>query len=231
MFDVIGFDADDTLWHNESIFTMTQEKFCEILSSQSPELVNQTLSSTQIKNLKIFGYGIKGFIISMIETYIELTNGDIKGNEIQKIINFGREMLAAPVDLLPYVHEVIDDLSKKFRLLLITKGDLIDQETKIVRSGLADYFSGVEIVRDKNSKTYKNILSRHSVDVSSFIMIGNSMRSDIVPVVQIGGHAVHIPYYTTWDHEQEHPYIDPKNFKQLKHIGLLPGLIEEMRCI
>jgi len=229
MFDVIGFDADDTLWHNESIFTMTQEKFREILSSHGPEVVDHTLSSTQIKNLKIFGYGIKGFILSMIETYIEITDGEIQGNEIQQILDFCREMLAAPIELLPYVQEVVEELSKKYRLLLITKGDLIDQETKIARSGLADYFTGVEIVSDKNSETYKKILSRHDIAASRFIMIGNSMRSDIVPVVQIGGHAVQIPYYTTWDHEQKHPYIDPKNFKQLKHIGLLPGLIEEMR--
>ena len=229
MFDVIGFDADDTLWHNESIFTITQEKFRAILHSHNTELVNKTLSSTQIKNLKLFGYGIKGFILSMVETSIELTNGEIKGNEIQKIIDFGREMLANPIELLPHVQEVIEDLSRKYRLLLITKGDLIDQETKIARSGLAEYFTGVEIVSDKNSETYEKILSRHEITASRFIMIGNSMRSDIVPIVQIGGHAVHIPYFSTWEHEQMHPYIDPKNFKQLKHIGLLPGLIEEMR--
>ena len=229
MFDVIGFDADDTLWHNEAIFTMTQEKFREMLSSHGPEVVDQTLSSTQIKNLKIFGYGIKGFILSMVETSVELTNGEIKGNEIQKIIDFGREMLANPIELLPHVQEVIEDLSKKYSLLLITKGDLIDQETKIARSGLAEYFTGVEIVSDKNTETYEKILSRHEITASRFIMIGNSMRSDIVPIVQIGGQAVHIPYYSTWDHEQKHPYIDPKNFKQLKHIGLLPELIEEMR--
>ena len=229
MFDVIGFDADDTLWHNESIFTITQEKFREILHSYNTELVNQTLSSTQIKNLKLFGYGIKGFILSMVETSVELTNGEIKGNEIQKIIDFGREMLANPIELLPHVQEVIEDLSRKYRLLLITKGDLFDQETKIARSGLAEYFTGVEIVSDKNTETYEKILSRHEITASRFIMIGNSMRSDIVPIVQIGGHAVHIPYYSTWDHEQKHPYIDPNNFKQLKHIGLLPELIEEMR--
>ena len=229
MFDVIGFDADDTLWHNESIFTMTQEKFRKVLSSHCPEVVDKTLSSTQIKNLKIFGYGIKGFILSMIETSIEITDGEIQGNEIQQILDFGREMLAAPIELLPYVQEVVDELSKKFRLLLITKGDLIDQESKIARSGLTDFFTDVEIVSDKNSETYEKILSRHNIAASRFIMIGNSMRSDIVPVVQIGGHAVHIPYHTTWDHEQKHPYIDPKNFIQLKHIGLLPRLIEEMR--
>ena len=229
MFDVIGFDADDTLWHNESIFTMTQKKFREILSSHGPEVVDQTLSSTQINNLEVFGYGIKGFILSMIETSIEITDGKIQGNEIQQILNFGREMLAAPIELLPYVQEVVDEMSKKYRLLLITKGDLIDQETKIARSGLADYFTGVEIVSDKNSDAYKKILSRHDITASRFIMIGNSMRSDIVPVVQIGGHAVHIPYHTTWDHEQKHPHIDPKHFKIIKQIGLLPRLIEEMR--
>ena len=165
----------------------------------------------------------------MIETSIEITDGEIQGNEIQQILDFGREMLAAPIELLPYVQKVVDELSKKYRLLLITKGDLIDQETKIARSGLVDYFTGVEIVSDKNSGTYEKILSRYDIAASRFIMIGNSMRSDIVPVLQIGGQAVHIPYYTTWDHEQKHPYIDPKNFKQLKHIGLLPGLIEEMR--
>ena len=229
MFDVIGFDADDTLWHNESIFTMTQKKFCEILSSYSPELVDQKLSSNQIKNLKLLGYGIKGFILSMIETSIEITNGEIKGNEIQKIIDLGREMLAAPIELLPNVKEVIDELSKKYSLLLITKGDLIDQQTKISRSGLSNYFLALEIVSEKNSETYEKILSRHNISASRFVMIGNSMRSDIVPIVKIGGQAVHIPYYTTWEHEQKHPSIDPKKFKQLKHIGLLPGLIEEMR--
>ena len=227
MFDVIGFDADDTLWHNESIFTMTQEKFRKILSSHGPEVVDQTFSSTQIKNLKIFGYGIKGFILSMIETSIEITDGEIKGNEIQQILDFGREMLAAPIELLPYVQEVVDELSKKYRLLLITKGDLIDQETKIARSGLADYFTGVEIVSDKNSETYEKILSRHDIAASRFIMIGNSMRSDIVPVVQIGGHAVHIPYATTWEHEQDHPYVDSGHYSDLDHIGLLPKLIRE----
>ena len=229
MFDVIGFDADDTLWHNESIFSMTEEKFLEILSSYSPELVEQTLSATQIKNLKLFGYGIKGFILSMIETSLDITSGKIHANEIQKIIDLGREMLAAPVELLPKVKEVLETLSKNFRLLLITKGDLIDQEKKIVSSGLADYFAGVEIVSEKNSETYEKILSRYDINVSRFIMIGNSMRSDIVPIVQIGGNAVHIPYYTTWDHEQKYPHIDPKKFKTLEHIGLLPKLIKEIQ--
>ena len=227
MFDVIGFDADDTLWHNESNFTMTQEKFCEMLSSHAPEVVGKTLASAQIKNLKIFGYGIKGFILSMIETYIELNENEIYGDEIQKIIDFGRGMLAKPIKLLPHVKKVLHELSIKYDLVLITKGDLIDQETKIFRSGLVKYFKSVEIVSEKNSETYLKILSRNNIAATCFLMVGNSMRSDIVPVVQIGGHAVHIPYKTTWAHELNHPYINPKKFKQLNNIGLLPAMIEE----
>ena len=227
MFDVIAFDADDTLWHNESIFTMTQNKFREMLSSHGPEVVEQTLSSTQIKNLKHFGYGVKGFILSMIETSIELTNGDVSGNEIQQILDFGREMLAAPIELLPHVREVVEELSQNYHLWLITKGDLIDQETKIARSGLADYFSNVEIVSDKTIVTYTKILTQHRIEPVRFIMIGNSMRSDIVPIVQIGAHAVHIPYSSTWEHEQDHPHVDSDHYSELQHIGLLPNLILE----
>lgn len=229
MFDVIAFDADDTLWHNESIFTLTQQKFREMLSSHGPEVVDQTLSSTQLKNLKHFGYGIKGFILSMIETSIELTGGSVSGKEIQQVLDFGREMLAAPIELLPHVHEVVEELSKNFNLLLITKGDLIDQEIKIARSGLADYFAAVEIVSDKTIETYKKILTQHKIDVSRFMMIGNSMRSDIVPIVQIGGHAVHIPYSSTWEHEQDHPYVDKNHYSELKHMGMLPKLIKEKK--
>jgi len=225
MFDVIAFDADDTLWHNESIFTMTQQKFREMLSSYRPEVVDQTLSSTQLKNLKHFGYGIKGFILSMIETSIELTGGNVSAKEINQVLDFGREMLTAPIELLPHVQVVVEELSKNFNLLLITKGDLIDQESKIARSGLAEYFASVEIVSEKNTETYSKILTQHKIDISRFMMIGNSMRSDIVPIVQLGGHAVHIPYSTTWVHEQEYPFVDIDRYSVLKHIGLLPKLI------
>ena len=227
MFDVIGFDADDTLWHNESIFTMTQIKFREMLSSHGQEVVDQTLFSTQIKNLQHFGYGIKGFILSMIETSIELTDGEVSGHEIQQILDFGREMLAAPIELLPYVREVVEELSQKYTLLLITKGDLIDQETKIARSGLAEFFDAVEIVSDKTTEVYSKILERHKIESSRFMMIGNSMRSDIVPIVQIGAHAVHVPYLSTWEHEQDHPPVDAERYTELKHLGLLPQLISE----
>ena len=227
MFEVIAFDADDTLWHNESIFTMTQIKFREMLSSHGKEVVDQTLFSTQIKNLQHFGYGIKGFILSMIETSIELTDGEVSGNEIQRILNFGREMLEAPIELLPHTREVIEELSQKYSLFLITKGDLIDQETKIARSGLAEFFDAVEIVSDKTAEVYSKILYRHKIEASHFLMIGNSMRSDIVPIVKIGAHAVHIPYLSTWEHEQDHPPVNSKHYSKLEHLGLLPELIKD----
>jgi putative hydrolase of the HAD superfamily len=206
---------------------MTQIKFREMLSSHGQEVVDQTLFTTQIKNLQHFGYGIKGFILSMIETSIELTAGEVSGHEIQQILDFGREMLAAPIELLPHVSEVVDELSQKYSLLLITKGDLIDQETKIARSGLAEYFDAVEIVSDKTTEVYSKILKRHKIETSRFMMIGNSMRSDIVPIVQIGAQAVHVPYLSTWEHEQDHPPVDAEHYTELKHLGLLPQLIRE----
>ena len=163
----------------------------------------------------------------MIETSIELTDGEVSGHEIQQILDFGREMLAAPIELLPYVREVVEELSQKYTLLLITKGDLIDQETKIARSGLAEFFDAVEIVSDKTTEVYSKILERHKIESSRFMMIGNSMRSDIVPIVQIGAHAVHVPYLSTWEHEQDHPPVDAEHYTELKHLGLLPQLISE----
>ena len=227
MFEVIAFDADDTLWHNESIFTKTQIKFSEMLSSHGQEVVDQALYSTQIKNLQHFGYGIKGFILSMIETAIELTDGEVSGREIQKILDFGREMLAAPIELLPHAREVVKELSQNYPLLLITKGDLIDQERQIARSGLAEFFDAIEIVSDKTAEVYSKILKRHKIKTSFFIMIGNSMRSDIAPVVQIGAQAVHVPYLSTWEHEQDHPPLNHEHYTELKHLGLLPHLINE----
>ena len=229
MFEVIAFDADDTLWHNESIFTMTHLKFGEMRSSHGHEVVYLTLYATQIKILKYVGYGIKGFILSMIETAIELTASEVNGHEIEQIIDFGRQMLAAPIELLPHVREVVEKLSRNYSLMLITKGDLIDQETKIARSGLSEFFDSVEIVSDKTTEVYSKILNRHKIKTSSFMMIGNSMRSDIVPIVQIGAQAVHVPYLSTWAHEQDHPPLDPKHYTELKHLGLLPQLIEGKR--
>ena len=154
MFDAIGFDADDTLWHNERLFSMTQEKFRGILKEHASDLVDRTLYETERKNLQMFGYGIKGFVLSMIETSIRLTNGDITGKEIEQIMDFGREMLGAPIQLLENVENVLQQLKKKYSLFLITKGDLIDQEAKIARSGLSEYFDAIEILTEKDEETY-----------------------------------------------------------------------------
>lgn len=213
MFDIIAFDADDTLWHNESLYNRTEEKFCELLKAYHPaEWIQRRLYETQIRNLRLFGYGIKGFTLSMIETAIELTEGRITGSEIQQIINFSREMLTAPIQLLKNVEATIERISKMYPLMLITKGDLFDQESKIARSGLADYFKFIEIVSDKNAEVYRSILEKHSIAPERFLMIGNSVKSDILPVLAIGGQAVFIQYETTWAHE----VVDPEQLGDLK---------------
>jgi putative hydrolase of the HAD superfamily len=176
--EIIGFDADDTLWHNETLYARSQEKFARLLSPyHEPAWIAQRLYATEMRNLKQFGYGIKGFTLSMIETAIELTEGRIQGHEIQAIIDLAREMLQAPVDLLPGVQPVLERLSRRYPLLLITKGDLFDQTTKIARSGLADYFQQVEVVPEKDEGTYRQILRRQGIAPERFLMVGNSLRS------------------------------------------------------
>jgi putative hydrolase of the HAD superfamily len=225
--DVIGFDADDTLWHNETLYTLTQERFAALLSPyQDSESVQRKLFETEMRNLRIFGYGVKGFTLSMIETAIELTEGQICGPDIQFIIDYGKEMLASPVRPLEQVQAVLAELSASYRLMLITKGDLFDQETKLARSGLAGYFELVEIVSEKTEKTYKDLLANHRINAEGFLMVGNSLRSDILPIIAIGGHAVHIPYHTTWQHENvEEVEAAGAEYHQLNHVGDLPGLI------
>ena len=228
-FDVIAFDADDTLWHTEHIFSMTQEKFKQLLAAyHGGEGIEQKLFETEVRNLQLFGYGIKGFTLSMIETAIELTDGRIHGREIQQIIDFAREMLAMPVQLLDHVAETVAALAATQRLMIITKGDLIDQESKIAQSGLADYFAHVEIVSEKNTATYEAVAAKHDVDVRRFLMVGNSLRSDVLPVVALGGQAVHIPYRTTWAHEWVDEAERQGSYHELAHIGLLPALVERL---
>ena len=228
---VIGFDGDDTLWHNERIFTLTQERFRALLSRYvPPEQVDQSLLATEIRNLAAFGYGIKGFTLSMIETAIEVSKGRIGGTEIREILNAGREMLAHPVELLPDVREVLEELSAGTRLLLITKGDLFDQESKIARSGLVNLFWRVEVVSEKDEASYARVLARHAIPPEHFLMIGNSLRSDILPVVAIGGRAVHVPYHTTWAHEHvEVDELHHNGFWRLERLRDLPALVDQVR--
>lgn len=226
--DVIAFDADDTLWHNESLFTLTQAKFKQLLAAyHSDEWIETKLNETERRNIEHFGYGIKGFTLSMIETAIELTEGRISGAEIQEIIGYARAMLEAPVELLDGVGQTISRLASEYQLMLITKGDLFDQESKIARSGLGDYFSRVEIVSEKNASVYRAIIARHRFDPQRFLMVGNSIKSDILPAIEAGARAVYVPYHLTWVHERVTDY-DRASFSEIAHIGLLPELLEEL---
>jgi len=230
LIDVIAFDADDTLWHNEPIYLTTHDKFKELLRQyHNEEWIAPRLNETEIRNLQHFGYGIKGFTLSMIETAIELSEGRVSVNEIQAIIGFGKEMLQAPVELLDGVAETIVQLAESYELMLITKGDLFDQEAKIARSGLGDYFSRIEVVSEKDVDTYKRITAKHGIAPQRFLMVGNSLKSDILPVIAMGGRAVYIPYKTTWVHERVAVTdFEPKKYHELKNISFLPSLLNEI---
>jgi putative hydrolase of the HAD superfamily len=225
-FTTIGFDADDTLWHNETLYSMTQARFREILSDHyDPDWVDRKLFETEMANLHRFGYGIKSFALSMIETAIELTEGRITGAQVQQIIDAAKEMQASPVEPLPGVPETLAQLSRRYRLILITKGDLFDQEGKLARSGLAHYFDAVEVLTEKDEAAYRRVLETHNVDPHDFLMVGNSVRSDILPVLDLGAAAVHIPYKITWDHEQVDEEDVDHTFVQLTTMSeLIPYL-------
>jgi len=230
MFDIIAFDADDTLWHNESLFTETKRKFSGILANyHSPEWIESRLDATEIRNLERYGYGIKSFTLSMIETAIELTEGRVTGAEIHQIIGFAWEMLKAPMRILDGVQETVARLAESCRLMVITKGDLFEQEAKVARSGLGDHFSHIEIVSEKNQRAYEAIVARHQVSPERFLMVGNSIKSDILPVLAMGGRAVYIPYETTWFHETvPDSELEQKEFVELRHIRLLPDLLDDL---
>ncbi len=231
MFDVIAFDADDTLWHNENIYRDTQSRVVEILAQyHDAEWIERRIYETEIRNIEHYGYGFKGFTLSMIETAIELTEGRISGAEIGQMIEITREMMKSPIVLLDGVAETLAQLSAEHELMLITKGDLFEQEAKIIRSGLADHFRKIEVVKTKTPETYLNLAARHNFDPQRLVMIGNSLKSDILPVLAIGGRAVYIPYVTTWAHEivPEEELTD-KDFIQLSHIREVPELIERLK--
>lgn len=197
----IALDADDTLWGNEDIFVSAQQRYMELLAPYRSDWDAQELYDTEQRNLAYFGYGIKGFTLSMIETAIQITDGKVSGHDIGHIIAIAREMVHAPITLLPTVAETVAHWSTQYRLMVITKGDLFDQESKIARSGLAEYFRHVEVVSEKHPASYARILRRYDIAPQEFLMIGNSLRSDILPVLTIGATAVHVPYHLTWQHE------------------------------
>jgi putative hydrolase of the HAD superfamily len=225
----IAFDGDDTLWHNERFFTVTQERFAELLRPYAGEAVLEKLHATEMRNLRLFGYGIKGFTLSMVETAIEASEGDARTADIQAILEWGKEMLQNPIELLDGVQQAIETLRERYRLMLITKGDLFDQESKIARSGLADLFSQVEIVSEKDQQTYRRILARHSIAPEEWLMVGNSVRSDILPAIEIGARAVHIPYHTTWRHEHAELTEEAESkVWTIESMAQLPALVDSL---
>ena len=229
MFDAIAFDADDTLWHNEPLYARAQEKLKTLLSSYaSADVVEKKLFETEDGNLAALGYGIKSFTLSMIETAVDLSGGKIAGSEISKIIGYAREMLAAEIRLLDHAEETVSRLSGS-RLMLITKGDLLDQQSKLARSGIDHHFASVHVVSDKREATYRSLLDQHGVAPERFVMVGNSLKSDIVPVLALGAHAVHVPYAITWAHEEARvPPLARGRFHELENLGQLPALIERL---
>ena len=230
MIDVIAFDADDTLWHNEPLFLDTKNKFQKLLAAyHPPEWTEQRLYETEMRNLEHFGYGIKSFALSMIETAVELTEGRISGSDVQQIIDLAKAMLDTPIHLLDGVEETITTLAAKRPLMLVTKGDLFDQESKIARSGLGDLFRTVEVVTTKDRSTYKAITEKLGVAPSRFLMVGDSLKSDILPVLDIGGNAIHVPYHTTWKHEEvPSDVVNRYDFRSAASIRDVPRLIGEL---
>ena len=223
---IIAFDADDTLWHNEPYFDEAQAKFCELFADYtSNQEILQLILSHQVKNLPLYGFGIKAFTLSMIDSALELTDHQISGQGIQKIIDIGRDLLQKPVELLPEVEDVLKQLKGKHKLVVATKGDLKDQHRKLHDSGIGHYFHHIEVMSDKKELDYEKMLTRLDSKPDNFIMIGNSLKSDVLPVLSIGGHAIHVPYHTTWEYEKIDFEIVHPNFKAVSSINQVFDLI------
>jgi len=223
----IGFDADDTLWQNEHFYRLTMARFAGLLGEYAtPEAIARTLLESEKRNLAFYGYGIKGFTLSMIETAIEVTEGRAPASVIAEILNAGREMLRHPVETLPHVRATLDALAGAYRLVLITKGDLFDQERKVAESGLGELFAAVEIVSDKTAATYARVFADYGDGPERAMMVGNSMKSDVLPAIAAGSWGVHVPHALNWELEHAEAPIDAPRFRRLDHLGELVALVE-----
>lgn len=227
---VVGLDGDDTLWHSEIRFHVTQGEFRDLLKRHAPEAdVDARLAETEMKNLAIYGYGIKSFTLSMLETALELTDRRIPTEDLEVILGWGKRMLLEPTKLLEGVEGTLRDLSGRYDLILITKGDLFDQESKLAQSGLGELFLGVEILSEKNEASYRGVFKRRGIKPGEFVMVGNSLRSDVVPVVSLGGKAVHIPYQVTWEHEQvPEEQLPEKGWTRISSLAELPAALSSI---
>ena len=230
MFETIAFDADDTLWHNETYYQQAKMQFTQLLSKyQDQEYARRMLDEIEVHNIDIYGYGTKMFSLSMIETAIELSDGKIKGSEIGQIIDISKEMLTNDVELFEHAEETLAKLMPRFDLMLVTKGDHFEQERKIALSGLSGYFRYIEIVTEKSQEMYQALMAKYDLHPERFLMVGNSLRSDIQPVLAIGGRAVYIPNEYTWFHEDlPREEIDQTAYDELEHISQLPGHIDQL---
>ena len=215
---VIGFDADDTLWVNETYFREAEMEFGKLLSEfETLNKLDQELFRMEIDNLPLYGYGVKAFTLSMVESALEQSNYNISPKNIEAILNIGKNMLNKPVELLDGVEEVLKTLSQQYRLILATKGDLLDQERKLEKSGLTDYFHHIEVLSDKKEANYSKLLNHLDIKPSEFLMIGNSLKSDVLPLVNIKAHAIHVPFHTTWAHEEvSKKETNGKSYKTIK---------------
>lgn len=225
----IGFDADDTLWQNETFFRLTEGKFAAMLLDYAEkDHISERLLEAEKKNLKFYGYGIKGFTLSMIDTAIEITEGRVPASVIANILDISREMTQHPVETLPHVHETLEALAGTFKLILITKGDLFEQERKVALSGLGDIFEAVEIVSEKRAATYERIFSQYGDGPAHSMMVGNSLKSDVVPAIEAGGWGVHVPHQLTWALELCDPPTASSRFHKIAHLGELIGVIDRI---
>ena len=224
---VIGFDADDTLWVNETYFREAEEEFCNLMAEyETPNKTDQELFKMEMKNLPLYGYGVKAFALSMVEMALEISNHNVSQKTIHDILNIGKNMLEKPVELLDGVEEVLKYLSKKYRLILATKGDLLDQERKLEKSGLTEYFHHIEVMSDKQDVNYSKLLNHLDIKPSEFLMIGNSLKSDILPLVHLKAHAIHVPFHTTWAHEQvTEKETNGKTYKTISSLRELKNLL------
>jgi putative hydrolase of the HAD superfamily len=227
---VIAFDADDTLWVNEPFFREAEEKFASLLEDFMPQhAIMKELYMTEIQNLALYGYGIKGFILSMIEAAMRISDHKMPISLVEKVINIGREMLEKPVELLPGVEEALRSLNGDYRMVLATKGDLLDQERKLKKSGLEKYFHHIEIMSEKRSSDFEKLIRHLDVAPQDFLMMGNSLKSDILPVLELGGHAIHIPFHITWAHEQIEHEVEHDQFYTVSCISDAAELIKSLR--
>ena len=223
---VIAFDADDTLWVNEPYFRETEEKFYSLLEDYLPRhTISQELFRTEMDNLPLYGYGVKGFMLSMVETALRISEGTLHVSVIEKALDYGKELLAKPIEILEGVEEVLAKLSPGYKLVVATKGDLLDQERKLKKSGIDHYFHHIEIMSDKKVTDYKKLIRHLDISSDQFLMIGNSLKSDVLPVLEIGGHAVHVPYHVTWAHEHVEHNVQHENFRQCEKISDILALL------